>query len=85
VAYASEEIPVSGVLVVKEINGRIEYSLTFSPTPLLRLCGEKQSDLREVPVVRDQPPRLCKDMAWLVVAGIKFKDIDDDNIIQWKE
>jgi hypothetical protein len=30
VAYASEEIPVSGVLTLKEVNGRMQYSLTFS-------------------------------------------------------
>ena len=44
-AYVSEEIRVSGVLTLKEIDGRIQYSLTFSQD-LLPHVLRQDNDMR---------------------------------------
>jgi hypothetical protein len=88
VAYASEEVPVSGVLTLKEINGRMQYSLTFSQDPLPRLLGQRQSDRsntsRSTPSDRSRSS-LVQGRGTAGRGRYKFKDEDDENIIQWRE
>jgi hypothetical protein len=45
VAFASEEIPVSGVLTLKEVDGRILYSLRFSQNLLPHVLSQNH-DMR---------------------------------------
>jgi hypothetical protein len=88
VAYASEEIPVSGVLTLKEVDGRMQYSLTFSQDPLPHVLGQKESDTSNT--LRSS--RSGRSTSSLVQgrgrAGrgrYKFKDEDDLLIINLKE
>jgi hypothetical protein len=42
--YASEIIPIRGVLTLKEVNSEMQYCLTFSQDLLPRFFGQKQND-----------------------------------------
>jgi hypothetical protein len=88
VAYASEEIPVSGVLNLKEVDGRMQYNLTFSQDRLLRFLGQKQSErsngLRSTSS-NGSTSSLVERRAVGLRGRYRFKKEDDDKIIQMRE
>jgi hypothetical protein len=88
VAYASEEIPVSGVLTLKEVDGRMQYNLTFSQDLLRRFLGQKQSERSNTSRSTCSERSTSSLVQGRGMAGrgrYKFKAKDDENIIQWKK
>ena len=83
-AYASQEIPVNGVPTLKEIDGGMQYILTFSQDPFPRLLEQKQSDRSNTlrSTRSDRPRSSLEQRRGTAGHGrYKFKDEDDKNII----
>jgi hypothetical protein len=88
VAYASEEIPVSGVLTLKVVDGRMQYNLTFSQDLLLRFLGQKQSERSNASrstCSNGSTSSLVERRGVGRRGRYRFKKEDDDKIIQMRE
>lgn len=87
-AYASEEIPVSGVLTLEEVDGRMQFNLTFSQDLLRRFLGQKKSERSNTSRSTCSERSTSSLVQGRGMAGrgrYKFKAKDDENIIQWKK
>jgi hypothetical protein len=88
VAYASEEIPVSGLLTLKVVDGRMQYNLTFSQDLLLRFLGQKQSERSNASrstCSNGSTSSLVERRGVGRRGRYRFKKEDDDKIIQMRE
>jgi hypothetical protein len=88
IAYMAEEIPVSGVLTLKEVDGNMQYCLTFSQDLLPRFIGKKlnntSSALTSAHSVRSRLPSV-QGRGRAGSSRYRFKDEDDQLLKQLKE
>jgi len=87
VAYMSEEIPVCGSLELKEVNGQMVYSLTFSQGLLPHFLERRQNDARNTSRSsrnKRATSSLLQPCDRSVRSRYKFKEEDDDKIIQMR-
>jgi hypothetical protein len=88
VTYASEEISVSGVLTLKEVDGRMQYNLTFSQDLLPRFLGQKQSERSNASrstCSNGSTSSLVERRGVGRRGRYRFKKEDDEKIIQMRE